>query len=291
MKKQRRVSIITVIGCLLVLLISACSDDIDDDNNSADNDGYNTSDYASADPIDGDTHIEEALAEALGKAPGNKITSDELATLTRFTLPPARWGTLARFVGGQDIRLLAHCINLKELDLSGHGILNFSPLTGLIHLERLNLSHTLISDLEPLTELANLQTLNLSWNQLNDLTTLAGMIQLKELNLRGNQIRDIMPLAGMIQLKELYLQHNQIHDITPLAHLTQIEKFYLHNNMIVDLKPLVDNPGLVNKNPVHLEGGFEWRADVVTVRDNPLSDVSRNVYIPALEARGVIVRH
>jgi internalin A len=136
-------------------------------------------------------------------------------------------------------------------------------------LERLDLSNTLLSDLEPLAELVNLQRLDLSMNQLEDLT----------------------PLVGMIRLKELYLQNSHVHDITPLANLIQIERLYLHDNLIVDLKPLVDNPGLVNTNPVHLEGGFEWRADTVTVSGNPLSDVSRNVYIPALQARGVNVRH
>ena len=265
MKKQRRVSILTCIGCLLILLISACGDVPDDDS-----DDNNTDDDEYGHPITGYTHLEETLAKALGKTPGEEITPDELATLTHLTLPPPRHpGSLARFVGWPNMDLLAHCINLKELDLSHNGIADFSWLVGLTRLERLNLRNTVISDLEPLTGLVNLQRLDLSRNQLNDLTT----------------------LAGMIQLKELYLQHNQIHDITPLAHLIQIERLYLHNNMIVDLKPLVDNPGLVNKNPVHLEGGFEWRADVVTVRDNPLSDISRNVYIPALEARGVIVRH
>ena len=266
MKKQRCVSIITCIGCLLILLISACSDD------AADDDNYND-DYEDIEPpVIEYSYLEQALAEALGKTPGEEITPDELATLTHLKLPHPRFPAsfVAKyFLGWTNIDLLAHCINLKELDLTQHGIDDFSPLARLTRLERLNLSRTLISDLEPLTELVNLQKLDLSGNQLNDLTA----------------------LAGMIQLKELYLHDNQIRDIKPLANLTQIEKFYLHNNMIVDLKPLVDNPGLVNKNPVHLEGGFEWRADVVTVRDNPLSDVSRNVYIPALEARGVIVRH
>ena len=63
-----------------------------------------------------------------------------------------------------------------------------------------------------------------------------------------------------------------------------------YDNMIVDLKPLVDNPGLGNEDPVHLEDGLERQSDIVTVQDNPLSDVSRNVYIPALKARGVIVK-
>ena len=124
---------------------------------------------------------------------------------------------------------------------------------------------SIATSLEPLTELVNLQTLDLFWNQLNDLTTLVGMIQLKELNLRWNQI----------------------HDITPLANLIQIDKLYLDGNMIVDLKPLVDNPGLVDDT----REDFDWAGDTVTVSGNPLSDLSRNVYIPALQARGVNVRH
>ena len=255
MKKQRLSCILTCIGCLLILLIVACGDDADDDN-------YDDPDHPEY------TVFERTLVEAVGKVPGEKITPAELATVTHLRFPPPRDRWSSSGMGGTSIKLLAHCINLRVLDLYGHEIYNFRPLAGLTRLERLNLSDTGISNLEPLAGLVNLQRLNLSRNQVNDLT----------------------PLIGMVQLKELDLHDNQIRDITPLANLTQIEKFYLHNNMIVDLKPLVDNPGLVNTNPVHLEGGFEWRADVVTVRDNPLSDVSRNVYIPALEARGVIVR-
>ena len=258
MKKQRRVSIMMYIGCLLVLLIIACGDDVDDNN-------YDDPDP----PIIEYTLFDRTLAEAVGKMPGEEITPDELATVTHLRFPPPRDRWSSDGMGGTSIKLLAHCINLRVLDLYGHEIYNFRPLAGLTRLERLNLSDTGISNLEPLAGLVNLQRLNLSRNQVNDLT----------------------PLIGMVQLKELDLHDNQIRDIKPLANLTQIEKFYLHNNMIVDLKPLVDNPGLVNTNPVHLEGGFEWRADVVTVRDNPLSDVSRNVYIPALQARGVNVRH
>ena len=264
MKKQRFSSIMMCIGCLLILLISACvhapNRDNDDDNTDDDTEIiYYT------------TILERALANALEKAPGEEITVDELATLTHLRIPYfERSDPYLSSIGfdADGIALLAHCINLKVLDLSGNKILDLSPLAGLTRLEWLNLSSNRISDLKPLAGLVNLHVLNLSMNQLKDLTG----------------------LAGMIQLKEFYLQHNQIHDITPLANLIQIERLYLHNNMIVDLKPLVDNPGLVNANPTHLEGGFEWRADVVTVSDNPLSEVSRNVYIPELQARGVKVR-
>ena len=286
MKTQPRVSIIMCVGCLLILLISACGDVPDDDS-----DDHNTDDGEYEHPITGYTHLEEALAKALGKTPGEEITPDELATLTHLTLPPPRFpGSLARFAGWPNMDLLAHCINLKELDLSHNGIANFSWVAGLTRLERLNLRNTVISDLQPLAGLVNLQQLDLSANQVNDLTALASMIQLKELYLDDNQIHDITPLANLIQLKELNLRDNQIRDITPLANLIQINKLNLQDNMIVDLKPLVDNPGLVNENPGHLEEDFGWAGDTVTLSGNPLSDVSINVYIPALQARGVTVR-
>ena len=257
MKKQRFSSIITVIGCLLILLISACGHD---DANDAD---YNN-DYEDPDhPVIEYTVFERTLAEAVGKVPGEEITPAELATLIHLTFPRPR--DPGPSFGRQSIELLAHCINLKELNLYAHGIVDFSPLAGLTRLERLNLSFTGLSDLKPLAGLVNLQTLNLSINELRDLTA----------------------LAGMIQLKELHLYDNQIRDITPLANLTQLEKLYLDRNMIADLKPLVDNPGLVDDT----REDFDWAGDTVTVSGNPLSDVSRNVYIPALQARGVNVRH
>lgn len=145
-------------------------------------------------------------------------------------------------------------------------------------------------DLTLLARCINLTQLDLSGNRVSDISPLAGLTHLKVLHLLGNKIIDLRPLAGLVNLQILDLQRNRIVDITPLKGLTQLEKLYLTDNQIVDLKPLVDNPGLVNENPVHLEGGFDFRADVVGVGGNPLSDVSRNEHIPALEARGVIVR-
>ena len=266
MKKQRLSCILMCIGCLLVLLISACGDvpDDDSDDNNTDEADYNTDDGDHVGPPTGNVIFAKTLAEAMGKVPGEEITLDELATLTHLTFPSPYHPWLPD-AGWTGIDLLAHCINLKELDLYGHQIRDLSPLARLTRLERLNLSLTGTSDLEPLAGLINLQKLDLSSNRLSDLTVLAGLIQLKALNLRDNQIRNIAPLANLIQ----------------------IDKLYLDRNMVADLKPLVDNPGLVDDT----REDFDWAGDTVTVSGNPLNDISRNVYIPALQARGVNVRH
>ena len=114
MEKRRLSSIITCIGCLLILwLISACGDDLEDDDVLDHSDIYFTA-------------LETALAEALGKAPGEGITPDELATLTHLTVPRPRDGSSGEWL---DIELLVHCINLKELDLLGY-VIDLSLLAG-----------------------------------------------------------------------------------------------------------------------------------------------------------------
>ena len=281
MKKQLFLSIITVIGCLLILLMSACvhAPNRDSDDNDSDDDNHYSYTFEY-------TLLEKALAEALGKVPGEEITPDELATLTHLTVPPPLDGAYGVWI---DISLLAHCINLKALNLTGYAV-DLSPLAGLPRLERLNLSGGGILDFQLLTGLVNLQQLDLSWNRLNNLANLeplAELVNLQTLDLSSNRLSDLTVLAGMIQLKMLSLRDNQIRDITPLTNLIKIDKLYLDDNMIVDLKPLVDNPGLVDDT----REDFDWAGDTVTVSGNPLSDISRKVYIPALQARGVNVRH
>ncbi|MYE88624.1 leucine-rich repeat domain-containing protein [Candidatus Poribacteria bacterium] len=231
-------SIITLTGCLLIVLITGCGEELANDMvDPKSNDLLPDSDRYSV--------LERALRDILNKSDGEELTTDDLATVEHLSIPYV-YTSYGTFIGNLDLTLLAGCINLTYLDLSGNRISNINPLAGLSHL--------------------------------------------KTLHLLENKITDLRPLAGLVNLQKLDLQHNRIVDITSLKGLTQLEKLYLNGNQIVDLKPLVDNPGLVNENPVHLEGGFDIRADVVAVGGNPLSEVSRDEHIPALEARGVIVR-
>ena len=268
---------IILLGCLTVVLLCACGDDTVETPNPP---PEWLNEPGEIDPF----AVELALIQALGK---KDFTKDDLETVTRLRVS----GGFPGYVTDYDFTLLADCINLMELELSLN-ISDLSPLAGFTRLTTLNLSGNQISDISPLTDKVNLQRLILAHNPITNLRPLAGLVKLQYLDLsHTQQITDLRPLAGLVNLQHLDLQHNRIVDITPLKGLTQLEKLYLNSNQIVDLKPLVKNPGLVNENPVHLEGGFDIRADVVGVGDNPLSDVSRDEHIPALEARGVIVRH
>jgi Leucine-rich repeat (LRR) protein len=61
-----------------------------------------------------------------------------------------------------------------------------------------------------------------------------------------------------------------------LANLTNLTRLDLGDNQISDIYPLVQNDGL-------------GEGDVVYLWGNPLSYDSINIYIPELQAKGVIV--
>ena len=234
-----KIYILTLLGCLAIMSITGCGERVDDSMVDSQPDDL---------PPDSGRYysfLERALRAALGKVPGEELTTDELATLKRLWIPYVEL-SYGYFGEDLDLTLLEDCINLTQLSLSGNRISDITPLKGLVNLQQLDLKHNRISDISSLKELVNLEQLD--------------------------------------------LQQNRIVDITPLQHLVQLEKVYLTDNQIANIKPLVDNPGLVNENPVHLEGGFDIRADVVSVRANPLSEISKNQHIPALEARGVIIK-
>ena len=99
---------------------------------------------------------------------------------------------------------------------------------------------------------------------------------LTSLSASEKNIADLTGLECATSLTSLSLRYNQISDISPLANLTNLTWLDLEGNQISDISSLVDNEGLSEGDEVYLTG-------------NPLSSDSINIYIPQLEARGVIV--
>ena len=96
------------------------------------------------------------------------------------------------------------------------------------------------------------------------------------MSLGGNSISSISALSNLTKLTELYLWGNSISDISVLSNLTKLTVLDLDTNSISDISPLVTNAGLGN-------------GDTVNLKSNPLSNISINTHIPALQLRGVIV--
>ena len=176
-----------------------------------------------------------------------------------------------------DVSFLSGLTNLTTLWLGGNSISDLSSLSGLTNLTYLSLLENKIEDVSSLSGLTNLTRLLLWGNSISDLSPLSGLTNLRVLDISINKIEDVSFLSGLTNLRDLGLTHNKIEDVSFLSGLTNLTKLYLFRNSITDLLPLVANTGL-------------GRGDKVDVRNNPLSDQSRNVYIPALRSRGVTVQ-
>ena len=175
-----------------------------------------------------------------------------------------------------DISAVAGLTNLTELGLGDNAISDISPVAGLTNLTWLRLGGNSISDISPVAGLTNLTWLFLSNNSISDISPVAGLTNLTKLFLRVNSISDISAVAGLTNLTWLFLRVNSISDISPVAGLTNLTWLMLRVNSISDISPLVANTGL-------------GAGDRVSVESNPLSCLSIDTHIPALQLRGVVV--
>ncbi len=257
-----------------------------------------------------DTGLESAIEAQLGK-PGQEIHKSELLSLQELR---------ADSMGIVDLTGLEQCVNILTLSLVNNQIADIGALASLTKLEDLNLSQNQISEIDALADLTGLWNLNLRDNQIGDIDPLSGLTDLQYLfcssnpfsdieplagltklvnlelmnnlisdigplsgltNLQflfiwGEDISDVTPLAGLTKLKVVYVEFNDVSDLSPFSGLTALEQLYLRSNNISDISPLLLNSGLGS-------------GDKLGLNQNPLSDDSKNVYIPTLQTRGVTV--
>ena len=179
-------------------------------------------------PATADPALQAAIGAALGKAPGEAVSPQDLAGLEELA---------ARHGGIRDLSGLERAVSLKALDLGFNPLADLRPLAALPALESLNLDGA-ATDLQALASLPRLQRLSLRHNGIEDLWPLAGLTSLTELSLGGNRIADLRPLAGLGGLAVLRLDRNRIADLWPLASLAGLEALELEANRVRDLQPL-----------------------------------------------------
>ena len=248
-----------------------------------------------------DRNLRAVIEDSLGKASGAPITQAEMATLTRLEAPNKNIRDLTGlefatgltrlvlglvYVSGEgrvnsndisDLSPLSGLTNLRTLSLSGNSISDVSALSNLTNLTVLDLNDNSISNVSPLSGLTNLRTLLLSDNSISDVSALSALTNLTgTLALGDNSISDVSALSNLTNVAELWLNDNSISDVSALSNLANLRDLYLYDNSISDLAPLVSNTGLGS-------------GDDVDVQNNPLSNTSINIHIPALQGRGVRV--
>ena len=156
--------------------------------------------------------------------------------------------------------------NLTELSAPNRELTDLTGLEAGVNLVRLDLGDAYVAP----------EGRFINSNSISDLSPLSRLTQLTRLDLEGNSIRDISPLSNLTNLVILGLGNNAISDITALSGLTNLFFVGLWDNNISDISPLVVNSGF-------------GQGEEVSVSENPLNDTSINVYIPALQDRGVEV--
>ena len=176
-----------------------------------------------------------------------------------------------------DVSALFGLTRLEWLDLrDNRSISDVSALSGLTKLTKLYLRANNISDVSALSGLTKLTTLDLRANIIVNVSALSGLTKLTTLDLRNNRISDVSALSGLTKLTTLYLVTNRISDVSALSGLINLRSLTLSDNSISDIAPLVSNMGLGS-------------GDAIDISNNPLSDTSLNIHIPALQGRGVTV--
>lgn len=115
--------------------------------------------------------------------------------------------------------------SLTNLEISGCGVSDITPLADGEFLRDLNLSHNSIVEILPLGNLRYLFNLSIRWNRIEDIAPIRDLRRLYQLNLRHNRIKDISVLEDFSNsnLSRLFLNHNNILDYSPVKHLNLIE--------------------------------------------------------------------
>ena len=129
---------------------------------------------------------------------------------------------------------------------------------------------------DPVLQTLIAETLAEDFRLVDQIVTEGTISRLKTLRATGAGLSDLTGLETARNLEYLFAASNGLTDLTPLAELPDLRGLDLSGNDIVDIGPLVDNLEL-------------RRGDWIVLDNNPLSEESVNVHIPALLERRVAV--
>ena len=217
-----------------------------------------------------DAGLRAVIEDSLNKASGSAITRAEMATLTRLVAPNK---TI------RDLTGLEFATGLDTLDLSDNNIEDIEPLVnnaGLGAGAAIDLRGNPLSAQSHDVHIPALEARGVS-------VQVTPSVSIPDAGLRA-VIEDSLDKASgaaitraeMATLTRLIAPNKNIRDLTGLEFATGLDTLNLSDNNIEDIEPLVNNAGL-------------GAGAAIDLRGNPLSAQSRDVHIPALEARGVSV--
>ena len=184
-----------------------------------------------------DPNLRAAIEEALGKASGDVIAVEDMATLTDLNVEN---------MGIRDITGLEFAINLKVLQIRGNMITDIAAVTGLSQLGYLGIANNKIPDISPITQLTNISSLEIYANEISDISPLAGLTNMRWLSMYDNPVTDISPLVNLKNLSGIRVSVEEGGDLSPIAELINLEDIFYWGSgkPIPDLSPITKLPKL-----------------------------------------------
>lgn len=166
--------------------------------------------------------------------------------------------------------------SLIYLDGSTKNITNITGIEYCLNLDTLRITDNQIEDINLLAKLNGLIFLSIGSNPITDISILSNLTNLKRLHMGYIQATDFSAITSLPLIEIFGVAGNNLIDIGFLKDLPNLKTLYLSTNLITDIKPLIDNQGI-------------GPDDYIRLRNNPLSDLSINTYIPELESRDVTI--
>ena len=176
-----------------------------------------------------DPAVEAQVRSQLGMNEDEPIFSDDLWTITSFSVP-SNASTLADL---SKMNYLTHLVCTNAV------VDSLESLRGLTLLQSIDLSGSRLPNnaLSCLNSLPDLKTLKLSGCRLSTISGLKGCPSLTALYLDNNALRNLSPISGITTLKELYLQRNALEELDALKGLTELQKLDVSYNSISTTAP------------------------------------------------------
>lgn len=177
-----------------------------------------------------DGAFEEAVRTQLGRDADSPLYSNELWTVSEFTVPSSA-------ISCADLRWMPNLTKLTMEDCAFDDVAILGELTGL---QELQINGCVISakDLEVIASLPELRKLVLSGCYLSTITNLSDAANLTYLDLSNNSIRNLDALSSLHQLEYLDLSHNAVVSLEAISQLTTLKHLDLSYNSLVTTAPV-----------------------------------------------------
>ena len=216
--------------------------------------------------------LETMLREQLYIPRTSKVKTSDLWNIESLTIPTET----------TTLKDLKYFPALKELNVQGCSIEDYSPLTYVTTLEILHMSGNLVSSetLEHIGQLVRLKELYLSGCGISGISALESLTALEALDLSDNSIHDISALTPMKALVKLNLRSNAITALDALSSITTLQEFDIAYNSVSTLSPLQQSMHMqvlrAEHNNLLSIGALGHMVDLKTlvVSGNELEDIS-----------------